>query len=93
MRARWQAACSSWSRRSLRRAVLNDDKAAYFASLWKEAGADELVDKVLADTSLWDTDLSGLNGFASAVKENLHALINKGALSTLAQFGKIKSVL
>jgi len=72
---------------------VNDDKAAYFASLWKEAGADELVDKVLADTSLWDTDLSGLNGFASAVKENLHALINKGALSTLAQFGKIKSVL
>ncbi len=72
---------------------VNDDKAEYFASLWKQSGPDEVVDKVLADTSLWDTDLSGLNGFASAVKEDLHALINKGALSTLAQIGKLKSVL
>jgi len=72
---------------------VNDDKAEYFAGLWQQHGPDEVVDKVLADTSLWDTDLSGLSGFAAAVREDLHALINKGALATLAQFGKIKSVL
>lgn len=72
---------------------VNDDKAEYFASLWKQSGPDEVVDSVLSDASLWDTDLSVLPGFAAAVKEDLHALINKGALSTLAQFGKIKSVL
>jgi len=72
---------------------VNDDKAEYFAGLWRQHGPDEIVDKVLADTSLWDTDLSGLPGFAAAVREDLHALINKGALATLAQFGKIKSVL
>jgi tagaturonate reductase len=72
---------------------VNDDKAEYFALLWKENGPNELVDKVLADTSLWDADLSVLPGFASEVKADLHALINNGALSTLAQFGKIKSVL
>jgi len=69
---------------------VNDDKAEYFSGLWRQHGPDEVVDKVLADVSLWDTDLSGLKGFASAVKEDLHALISKGALSTLAQFGKIK---
>jgi len=72
---------------------VNDDKAEYFAGLWKQYQPDELVDKVLADASLWDTDLSVLSGFAAAVKEDLHALINKGALSALAQFGKLKSVL
>jgi tagaturonate reductase len=72
---------------------VNDDKAEYFAGLWKQYTPDELVDKVLADLSLWDTDLSALNGFAASVKEDLHALINKGALETLSQFGKIKSVL
>ncbi|HVU54363.1 MAG TPA: tagaturonate reductase [Puia sp.] len=72
---------------------VNDDKAEYFAGLWKQYGPDEVVNKVLADVSLWDTDLSGLHGFAAAVREDLHALIDKGALSTLSQFGKIKSVL
>jgi tagaturonate reductase len=72
---------------------INDDKAEYFSQLWQQHGPEEVVDKVLADVSLWDTDLSKLNGLAAAVKEDLHALINKGALSTLAQFGKIKSAL
>lgn len=70
---------------------VNDDKAEYFAALWRQHGPDEVVDKVLSDVSLWDTDLSGLPGFAAAVREDLHALISEGALSTLARFENIKS--
>jgi tagaturonate reductase len=72
---------------------VNDDKAEYFAGLWQKHGPDEVVDKVLSDVSLWETDLSVLPGWAAAVKQDLHALINKGALATLSQFGKIKTVL
>jgi tagaturonate reductase len=70
---------------------VNDDKAEYFAGVWRAHSPEEVVDKVLGDLSLWDMDLSGLPGFAAAVRENLHALINKGALATLSQSGKIKN--
>jgi len=72
---------------------VNDDKAALFAGLWKENAPAELVDKVLSDVSLWDTDLSRLPGLAAAVCKNLDALITEGAQTTLAQLGKIKSDL
>jgi tagaturonate reductase len=73
---------------------VNDDKAGYFAELWgMDTGTDVLVDKVLSDVSLWDTDLSKLPGLAAAVREDLDTLINEGAQATLAQLGKIKSAL
>jgi len=72
---------------------VNDDKAALFAGLWKEHTPADLVDKVLSETSLWDTDLSTLPGLAAAIRENLDTLINKGAQTTLARLGKIKSDL
>ncbi|MBN9381334.1 MAG: tagaturonate reductase [Chitinophagaceae bacterium] len=73
---------------------VNDDKAGYFAEIWgTDMGTAALVDKVLSDVSLWDTDLTKLPGFAAAVRENLDILINKGAQATLAQSGKIKSAL
>jgi tagaturonate reductase len=73
--------------------TVNDDKAAVFASLWQQHTPDEVVEKVLSDVSLWDTDLSKLNGLVAAVRGNLATLINKGVQATLAQSGKIKSAL
>ena len=72
---------------------VNDDKAGLFASLWKAHDACGVVDKVLSDVTLWDTDLSQLPGFAAAVKENLDMLINKGVQGTLAQSVKLKNAL
>lgn len=73
---------------------VNDDKAGHFVELWgKGAGTVELVNSVLSDVSLWDTDLSKLPGFAKAVSDNLDTMINNGVQATLAQFGKIKSAL
>jgi tagaturonate reductase len=69
---------------------VNDDKAGYFDKLWKEHTPADVVEKVLRDISLWDTDLSKLNGLEEAVRKNLDLLIEKGAL---AQLGKIKSDL
>ena len=63
---------------------INDDKAAHYYELWNKYEPDELVGQVLSDESLWGADLSGLPGFAAAVKENLHALISKGARVSLA---------
>ena len=73
--------------------TVNDDKAGYYQEIWKQHTPDEVVDVVLKNKSLWDTDLSGLKGFAEAVREDLHMLMNKGAAITLAQSGNKKIVL
>jgi tagaturonate reductase len=62
---------------------VQDDSAAYFAEKWDNSDVDEVVDTVLADKEFWETDLSSLNGFAEAVKMNLHSLIQKGVMTTL----------
>ncbi|HVW59329.1 MAG TPA: tagaturonate reductase [Puia sp.] len=72
---------------------VNDDKAGLLAERWQQSTPAEVVNKVLSDVSLWDTDLTKLPGFAAAVDEDLNRLINKGAQATLAQSGKIKSAL
>ena len=63
------------------------------AETWAAHDAAGVVDTVLSDVSLWDTDLTQLPGFAAAVKENLETLINKGVQATLAQSGKLKKAL
>jgi len=73
--------------------TINDDKAGVFTAVWAAHDAAGVVDTVLSDVSLWDTDLTQLPGFAAAVKENLETLINKGVQATLAQSGKLKKAL
>jgi tagaturonate reductase len=65
--------------------TINDDKAAYYDDLWKDHSGDELVELVLKDHSLWETDLSVLNGFAKAVKEKLHTFMTRGAVAAIAE--------
>lgn len=72
---------------------INDDKAGYFLELWQSNEPAEVVTKVLKDKSLWGADLTQLNGFEKAVRENLELLINKGAATALAQLGTLKSAL
>ena len=64
---------------------INDDKAGYFIELWKQNTSEEVVKKVLSDDNLWGADLTQLNGFETAVRENLDSLLNKGANATLAK--------
>ncbi|HEY4062916.1 MAG TPA: tagaturonate reductase [Puia sp.] len=72
---------------------INDNQAGYYFDLWKENGFEEVVKKALSDKGLWGTDLTLLNGFELAVRENLDHLLNKGAAATLAMFGTKKSVV
>ncbi len=63
--------------------VIQDDKAAYFFEKWKTLSSDELVDVVLADKTLWETDLTQLAGFAEAVKVQLQLMLANGVYHTL----------
>lgn len=51
--------------------LLNDEKAAYFKQKWDTLATEQLVQEILQDKTLWETDLSKLPGFAEAVNEQL----------------------
>jgi tagaturonate reductase len=72
---------------------VNDDKAQYYAGLWKEHEPAEVVYRSLRDKSLWDIDLTLLPGFEEAVREQLDSLIHKGPAATLAALTTTKSIL
>ena len=75
---------------------INDDKAGHYFELWQQYTPEEVVTRSLGDKSLWGTDLTRLNGFEEAVRENLDTLINKGAVTALAKMtleGTKKSAL
>lgn len=57
---------------------IQDEHARYFADVWKSDDHNQLVDKVLADKSLWKADLSSLSGFADLVKADLAHLLAAG---------------
>lgn len=59
---------------------INDDKAVYFFEQWKKYEADELVQQVLSDTSLWGNDLSALPLFVQTVQTNLKALLTQNKI-------------
>jgi tagaturonate reductase len=72
--------------------VIQDDFAPYFMEKWSKLSPAQLADEVLADTTLWGTDLSALPGFAQAVKDNLTSLIEAGVAKTI-QIQQSKKVL
>ncbi|MEX6687477.1 tagaturonate reductase [Danxiaibacter flavus] len=64
--------------------LIKDDKAEILKKYWAEAAdADDLVDRALADQTLWQTDLTKPEGFARAVKESIQNLTHKGIETTL----------
>jgi len=72
---------------------VQDDQAAYFAEKWNNNNVNEVVDTILADKKLWETDLSSLNGFAEAVKMNLNSLMQNGVIITLRSMLLNKTVV
>ncbi|HTJ13097.1 MAG TPA: tagaturonate reductase [Dinghuibacter sp.] len=56
---------------------IQDDNAAKYAQHWS---SNDPVHAILSDMSLWDTDLSALPGFESAVKKALITVKEKGGL-------------
>lgn len=70
---------------------LRDDNAALFHERWQgvtasDAGSvQQFVTTVLADTELWQADLTALPGFAEAVGNQLHQILTNGVEATLNQ--------
>lgn len=68
---------------------IRDERAGYFYGDWKTVKSKDaktvntFVKSVLSDVNLWQTDLSGLPGFADAVSQNLNALLTIGVEKTL----------
>lgn len=62
---------------------IKDDKAEYFFKHWQNLSPELLVKTVLSDASLWDTDLTAIDGFAEKVTEKLNDIIQRGALAVI----------
>ena len=63
--------------------MINDDKAVYYAQLWKQLNVHELVEIALSNKELWNYDLTALTGFSMVVEEGLKTLVNEGAMRTI----------
>ncbi|HET6994476.1 MAG TPA: tagaturonate reductase [Chitinophagaceae bacterium] len=67
-----------------KRYAIQDEMATRFAEKWaNNNNIDTFADSVLGDKQLWDIDLSTLEGFAKAVKENLAQLERQGVMATM----------
>ena len=63
--------------------TITDDYAATLNNHWAAKDVSALVDAIFKDTTLWDTDLTLLAGFADAVKYQLESLIANGFIETV----------
>lgn len=70
---------------------IQDDQAANLAEKWSAHGEGGVVEAVLADKDLWGTDLTQLNGFAAAVKNDFQTLLKSGAMATIRRIRSIKT--
>ncbi len=68
---------------------IKDTKAGYFFEQWKKYSVQQLVKNVLSNTSLWNTDLSAIPGFAERVTENVEDILQYGMLEVM-QNEKVK---
>lgn len=64
---------------------VQDPQAGQLAAHWQQTDINKVVNTILADQNLWETDLSLLPGFAAAVEEELRRLMSKGVAATLQQ--------
>jgi len=50
---------------------------------WKETPSQEIADKVLGDTNIWDTDLGNFPGFVTAVQNYINIIVESGSREML----------
>jgi tagaturonate reductase len=58
--------------------VIDDERAEYYSRLWSEHNIDELVKLSLANSQLWKSDLSQLQGFVNSVTNHLRNIEKTG---------------
>jgi len=65
--------------------IIQDEQASSFIKRWNELSVDQLVETVLSDRSLWETDLNGLPGFSNAVINCLESIVGNTSYQTLVK--------
>jgi tagaturonate reductase len=68
--------------------LVSDEAAPYFTNLWKNYPASSIPAIVLANTELWETDMSALPGFEDAVRVFLQQIVEHGALWCLHKWNE-----
>ena len=62
---------------------IKDEMAEYFFNHWQNLSPDKLVKTVLGNASLWDADLTLLDGFTEKVTYKLNAIMQHGMMAVL----------
>jgi tagaturonate reductase len=65
---------------------VTDNEADKFHKAWADGDIKDVVETILKDVSLWETDLTQLPGFKNAVIKNLEAITNNNVLKVLEEF-------
>ena len=73
---------------------IKDDSAEYFYNAWNNnSSSDTAAEAVMKDEALWETDLTKLTGFLSAVQELLQDMMANGVLETISQLQTKKATV
>lgn len=63
--------------------LITDNNAAWYHKAWQENDNNKIVETVLANKTLWQTDLNRINGFSNEVNYWLKQLLEHGTRNTL----------
>jgi tagaturonate reductase len=63
---------------------VKDEMAARFFDHWQHLSPDNLVKTILSDTSLWDTDLTLIQGFSENVTLKLNTIMQQGIIAVIS---------
>lgn len=72
-----------WGNREGVKYEIKDDSAEIFYQAWKKYTPDELVTVILRMEALWETDLTRLPGFETAIRDSLHEIMEMGVSETI----------
>lgn len=64
---------------------IQDECAAYFFEKWQMNDLHAMVKEILADDTLWGTDLTQLNDFANRVYQHLQGMLQEGLAAFIEQ--------
>ncbi len=70
--------------------LISDDAAAFYHNCWNANDVAGVVHACLSNVQLWDTDLTQLDGFESAVTEKLNQLISSDIMEVLNSYQQNK---
>ena len=72
-----------YGERNNKKYVVNDENAAYFSEIWEEKERSIMINKILSNHTLWEADLTLINGFEKAVLYWLNFMLQNNVYAVL----------